>query len=568
MNPILYSPYETVFDHNGIGVLSECMSCLCTEVLNGSYEITLTYPVSGIFQNSIALNSVIKVKPNYRDNPQPFRVYRITKDIDGYITVKAAHLCYDTAGIPVMPFMASSLQDAIVNINERQNLENESEFVITADYSVAGDITVNVPTSLRALMGGSENSLNYIYGGEYHYDGYVTELLYRRGRDVGSSIRYGKNILDFEHEADCEELYTAVFGYWYREATNDSPAESVYGDIIHCSGSYPYEKILTLDVSDKFNTDYIPSRADIDDAVRTYIADNGIGVPKYEMKIDYVEDSGISGICLGDTLGVYFPVYDIKAVARCTTVVFDCLKERNDSIKVGVVGSNISSTIATITNDNSQLRRQLINEARGIKTDFNTTTTEIRGSISDIRGNLTEVLADIDGIQTTITSVQSAQSHTNTRLATAESTLQTFRTVVIPDEFKNLINDYVSAENSPNNINANRIAVIESFIKLMGGSVLPDGTIVNGGVVLGQNTSEIKLKLEHDVLYFFKGSSDIATKESALAYFSSNRFWVNTILVEVFMLGTEDDNFIFKVFGSGMNKCLFISGKVGAGGSA
>lgn len=567
MNPILYSPYETVFNHNGIGVLSQCMSCLCTEVLNGSYEITLTYPVSGVFQNEIQLNSVIKVKPNYRDNPQPFRVYRIIKDIDGYITVKAAHLCYDTSGIPVMPFMAASLQDAIVNINERRNLENESEFVITANYSIAGDMTVEVPTSLRALMGGSENTLNYIYGGEYHYDGFVTELLQRRGRDVGASIRYGKNILDFEQESDCEELYTAVFGYWYRSATNDNPAESVYGNIIHCSGNYPYEKVMTLDVSDKFNSDYTPSKSEIDDVVRQYIADNGIGVPKYEMKIDYTEDSGISGICLGDTLGVYFPVYDIKAAARCTTVVFDCLKERNDSIKVGVVGSNISSTIASITADNSELRRQMVNEARGIKTDFKSTTTEIRGSISDLRGNLTEVIADINGLRTTITSVQTAQSNTNTRLDTAESTLQTFRTVVIPDEFAALINDYVSAENSPNNVNANRIKIIESFIKLMGGRVLSDGTIINGGVVLGQNISEIKLKLENDVLYFFKGSEDTATKDSALAYFAAGKMWINTALIEVLMIGTEEDNFIFKLAGSGNNRCLFISGKVSTGGS-
>ena len=97
---------------------------------------------------------------------------------------------------------------------------------------------------------------------------------------------------------------------------------------------------------------------------------------------------------------------------------------------------------------------------------------------------------------------------------------------------------------------------------------MPDGTIVNGGVVLGQNTSEIKLKLEHDVLYFFKGSENVATKENALAYFASNKFWVNTILAEVFMIGTEEDNFIFKLAGSGQNKCLFISGKVNAGGSA
>lgn len=561
MNPVLYSPYSVAFDNNGLGVMSECISCICTEVLNGSYEVSIVYPVSGSLHDKIELNSIVKVKPNYRDDPQPFRIYRITKDIDGYLTIKAAHLCYDTAGIPVLPFVSSTLQEAIMNMNERRNLENESEFMITANFSVPGEMVVDVPTSLRALMSGGDNTLTTVYGGEYHYDGYLTELLESRGRDVGASIRYGKNIVDFEEENDCEELYTAVFGYWYRAATQDSPAESVYGDIINCSGEYPYEKILTLDVSDKFGTDEVPTKAQVDDAVNEYIAEYGVGIPKHEMTIDYIEDSGISGICLGDRLGVYFPIYNVKATARCTTVGFDCLRERNDSIKIGVVSSTIASTIAGITEDTSAIRRELINEARGIKTDFQTTTTEIRGSVSDLRGNLTQLSIDIEGLMSTVTEVKTAQTKTNTLIQTANETINEFRTVVIPNEFKTLLNDYITAENSQINVNAERIKVIESFIKYMGASYLSDGTLINGGVVLGLSESDIKLKLENDVLYFFRGPESTTTKASALAYFAYDKFWVNVALIETLMVGDDDYNFVFKVTGSGENKCLFVSGK-------
>ena len=563
MNPVLYFPYETSFNHNGIGVLSECISCLCTEELNGAYEINLVYPVAGAWRDSIDLNSIIKVKPNYRDDPQPFRVYRIVKDVDGYITVKAAHLCYDTGGIPVLPFVAASLQEAINNMNQMRHLENDSEFLITTDFSKSGTMTVEVPTSFRALMGGGENTLNYIYGGEYHYDGYFTELLEKRGIDAGASIRYAKNISDFEQESDCEELYTAVFGYWYKSATDDNPSQTVYGDIINCSGDFPYEKVLTLDVSDQFpSNDSAPTPDQINDVVKRYIDDNGIGIPKHEMKVDYVEDTNISEICLGDQIGIYFPVYNIKATARCNTVVFDCLKERNDSIKVGVVSSTIANTIANISKDTSAIHRQLVNEARGLRTDFKTTTEEIRGSVSDIRGNLTEIQATINGLRTTITSVQTAQTNTNERLDTAENTIQTFRTVVIPQEFSTLLTDYISAEGSPTNVNAARIAIIESFIKSMGARVLPDGTVIKGGVVLGMNANDIKLKLENDVLYFFKGSEDMATVDSALAYFAAGKMWINTALIEVLMIGTEETNFIFKLAGTGDNLCLFISGNV------
>lgn len=563
MNPILYSPKELSFDHNGIGVLSECISCLCTEVLNGSYELDITYPVTGVWRNSIDLNSIIKVKPNYRDDPQPFRVYRIIKDGDGYITIKAAHLCYDTAGIPVLPFVAVNLQNALDSMNHIRKLENDSPFLISADFDKAGNMTVEVPTSFRALMGGGDNTINAIYGGEYHYDGYITELLEERGRNFGATIRYGKNISDFEQESDCEELYTAVFGYWYRSATDEVPSQTVYGNIIDCSGDFPYEKVLTLDVSDQFSSDgAAPTVDQIDDAVKKYMDENGIGIPKHEMKIDYVEDTNISEICVGDTIGVYYPVYNIQATARCNTVIFDCLKERNDSIKIGVVSSSIANTIASITADTTEFHRQMVDQARGLKVDFETTTSSINGKITDMRGNLAQIAVNIDEINATIDEVKTAQTNTNSLVMKANATIDNFQTVVIPKEFQALLDAYIADETSPTNVNANRITIIESFVKAMGASVLPDGTIIKGGVVLGMNTNDIKLKLENDVLYFFTGSEDMATVESALAYFAAGKMWINTALIEVLMIGTEDNNFVFKVSGTGYNRCLFISGNV------
>ena len=55
--------------------------------------------------------------------------------------------------------------------------------------------------------------------------------------------------------------------------------------------------------------------------------------------------------------------------------------------------------------------------------------------------------------------------------------------------------------------------------------------LISSGIVIGKSTSAIKLKLENDVLYFFTGSEDSVTTDSAIAYFSSGKLYVNDVQV-------------------------------------
>ena len=61
---------------------------------------------------------------------------------------------------------------------------------------------------------------------------------------------------------------------------------------------------------------------------------------------------------------------------------------------------------------------------------------------------------------------------------------------------------------------------VRSFIRL-----------ISSGIVIGKSISAIKLKLENDILYFFSGSEDSVTTDSAIAYFSSGKLYVNDIQV-------------------------------------
>ena len=47
--PILYPQTETKFQDNGMGVLSDAVSCTVTEERNGAFELEMQYPVSSRF---------------------------------------------------------------------------------------------------------------------------------------------------------------------------------------------------------------------------------------------------------------------------------------------------------------------------------------------------------------------------------------------------------------------------------------------------------------------------------------------------------------------------------------
>ena len=47
MKPILFPAGQTSFNTNGLGRLTDAISCIVTEERNGSYELHMEYPIDG-----------------------------------------------------------------------------------------------------------------------------------------------------------------------------------------------------------------------------------------------------------------------------------------------------------------------------------------------------------------------------------------------------------------------------------------------------------------------------------------------------------------------------------------
>ena len=63
MIPILYASTETAFTSNGLGRLSDAISCKVVEKRNGSYELEMKYPADGIHFKDLSEDRLIFAKP-------------------------------------------------------------------------------------------------------------------------------------------------------------------------------------------------------------------------------------------------------------------------------------------------------------------------------------------------------------------------------------------------------------------------------------------------------------------------------------------------------------------------
>ena len=345
MIPILYSPDELAFQTNGIGLLSDALDCTVTEELNGKFELEMKYPTTGAHFESIAQRSIILAKPDPVSDPQPFRVYRITKPINQITTVYARHIAYDLSGIVVPPFTVIGAAAAMQALSA-----NGSPFTFWTDKSAGATLSVPIPTSIWGILGGSSGGILDTFGGEYEFDRLSIKLHARRGEGRGVVIRYGKNMTDFQQDENCSSCYTGVYPYW---ADQDGNLVQLPESTVMAEGDYGYTRILPLDLSDQWES--APTHDALRSRAMTYIRDNQIGVPSVSWTVKFVQleqteeyrrTALLERVLLGDTVSVIFAQMGVTASARAVSIQYKPLLERYDSVKLGRVKANIADSIA------------------------------------------------------------------------------------------------------------------------------------------------------------------------------------------------------------------------------
>lgn len=346
MTPVLFGAGAATYETQGLGALADALTCEISEELNGEYELEMTYPVSGRRYADLKNRCIIVAKPDPYRGEQPFRIYRITRPLNGVITVYARHISYDLSGVPVTPFTAASAAAAMQALASHAAVS--SPFSFWTDISSGASVAVAVPTSTRAVLGGTDGSILDTYHGEYEWDGFTVRLRSHRGQDNGVRIAYGKNLTDIQQDENIADLATGVIGYWA-----GSDGTLVQTGVVDAPGTYNFDRVITVDFSSDFEEQ--PSTLQLTQRVQQYISDNSIGVPDVSISVSWVnleQYSGYEGlsllerVSLGDTVTVEFPPLGVEATARVVKTVYDVLRDRYVSADIGSVQANIADTIA------------------------------------------------------------------------------------------------------------------------------------------------------------------------------------------------------------------------------
>lgn len=430
MIPVLYAANATDFTTNGIGRLTDTISCVVTEERNGVFELEMEIATTSPYFSRIEVGSIIGAVPYKGGTRQAFEVYQITKPQNEKVTVNATHISYRASYIPVAPFVAQGITAALNGLST--NTLETNPFSLSSDITnTTSTLDIVSPRSLRACLGGTEGSLLDTFGGEYFWDNWDISLLSSRGSDNGVYLRYGKNITELTHTETIEDTVTGCLPYW----TDPNSSVSFYGDIQYSSraGDYAINRTVCLDLSSEF--EMAPSNAELNAAGLEWITAQGL--PNESITLSFIdlsttgEQAVLEQVNLCDTIHVIYSPLNITFDAKVIKTVWNVLADRYEEIEIGNPKASLAKTLSTNFGDISSLittGKKLVSVTQTINTDIGeiqNAVATVSESLDEVNGNLTTEINTLTTKTNQNAEGISAQVEATTRLTDTVTGLNT-----------------------------------------------------------------------------------------------------------------------------------------------
>ena len=361
MIPALYNKSETTFTHNGVGLLSEAVKATVTEERNGSYELSLQYPIMGRFYSEITEGAIIKAKANETSEPQLFRIYKSSKPINGIVTYSAEHISYDLNGIPLLGFTIKNATPQMALTKAIEGAALPCPFTAYSNISTLNSTEILTPCSVRALLGGQTGSLLDVWGGEYEFDNFTVKLYLHRGKDNGVVIEYGKNLKDLKQESNIAECYTHLMPYavyTVQDESGNSEEKYVYlaEKVIPLTEAEDigHYKAFIMDFSDRFGDNEEITEEKLRAKATAYAAAADLGTPKVNITVSFVQlwqteeyknIAPLERVKLCDTVTVRFSKLGVAATSKVIKTVYNSLQEKYESVTLGDAKSSFANTV-------------------------------------------------------------------------------------------------------------------------------------------------------------------------------------------------------------------------------
>ena len=366
MKPILFAESANTFTTNGIGRLTDALSCTVTEERNGSYELYMEYPTTGQHYSDIGQRKIIVAQPAVDSKLQPFRIYRVTKPINGRVKVYAQHLSYDLSKNVAMPFSvaasSSACSSALAGL--KSNAVETCPFTFETDVTTNASYSQKTPATIRSRLGGVEGSILDQFGGEYEFDEYKVKFLRQRGSDNGVTLRYGKNITDINQEENIANTITGVVPYW--SSSDGNTVVTLTEKAVYSPSASLYSQHLTVPVDYSGDYEEAPTEATLRAVAQAYVNNPSFGVPKVSIDVSFVDLRGTEGyddaiqletVHLCDTVTVQFVPLGINTKAEVVKCEYDVLGEKYNKITIGSIRSNLATTL---NDQNAELKSEIV----------------------------------------------------------------------------------------------------------------------------------------------------------------------------------------------------------------
>ena len=372
MRPILFNKDEQSFDTYGLGELDVTKGNVTRE-RNGNYTLYAEIPVNDPMVSILQKEMKLKVDAGLRTKNQTIEISRIVKDSGNIVKIYGQHISHK------LEYMA--LRNATAFAGSAYSalgiwkgaLIGDLRFDVWSDIQTTGKgvFDISKMENARQALGGVEGSILDIYGGEYEFDNMTVRLHKQLGRTAPTVLEYGRNILSAESDETIESVYTSVlpFATYTPDKpegdTSDSQPDPVtvtlpenYVDSKY-KALYAHRRIKVVDFSSEFKSDGknkdIPTVEKLRKMATDYMDRNAIGKPKINTKIeyadlartlDYTDNGWIEELELCDIVPIYYPQIGLTdETAKVTTVTYDFVNERNESVEFGDIGTNVRATM-------------------------------------------------------------------------------------------------------------------------------------------------------------------------------------------------------------------------------
>lgn len=385
---LLFNENEKDFSTRGLGVLSDIVDPVITEIINGIYDMSFFYPLNGRLFSEISPGRIVFAK-GPKDH-QAFRIKSIEKDDAlGGINIHALHISYDLAGNFIEDtFIQNKGGDgAIKQLLEKTSLPHN--FIGTSDIQGPFSSRIVRENVLTALLGNEENSFISRAGGQFERDNFRINWLKSMGEDRGVKIKYRKNLVGLRFKEDYTNIVTRIMPQGFDtlflpEKYIDSPLINDYPNIAIRKVKFDSIKSKQINKDDKDALEHQEALKLLKQKAKEYIST--VDKPKITADVDFVDLAQtieyakykqLETVYIGDIVTIIHGPFNLNFKKQVTSYRYDPIEDRYIFITLGEVENVVSNSFNSGTialNKVEELKRELdtsvLEKYKSIATDL------------------------------------------------------------------------------------------------------------------------------------------------------------------------------------------------------